>query len=232
MVAGNRELIAGVVRDPQFGANVMLGVGGILAEAIADVVFRPVPISAVDADEMIDQLATQQLLGAFRGEAPVDRAAARAVLLGLSAAAVDRPDIASIDVNPLIIRSDGAPIAVDALVELGDDGSDRAAGVARVPATSSSWRCSNRGACWWPGPRRIPGKFGFVSLHNLLASGYRGAVYGTNLQSEIVLGIQTVADIDELPDGAIDLVFVCTPASANPRPVAGLRRARASRRRS
>ena len=45
MVSGNRELIAGVVRDPQFGANVMLGVGGVLAEAIADVVFRPVPIS-------------------------------------------------------------------------------------------------------------------------------------------------------------------------------------------
>ena len=73
MIAGNRELIAGIVRDPQFGANVMLGVGGMLAEAVADVVFRPVPISAVDAEEMIDGLATQKLLGAFRGEAAVDR---------------------------------------------------------------------------------------------------------------------------------------------------------------
>ena len=45
MIAGNRELIAGIVRDPQFGANVMLGVGGVLAEAVADVVFRPVPIT-------------------------------------------------------------------------------------------------------------------------------------------------------------------------------------------
>ena len=61
-----------------------------------------------------------------------------------------------------------------------------------------------------------PGKFGFVSLHNLLASGYEGAVFGTNLQGEEVLGVRTVADIDALPDGAIDLVFVCTPASANP----------------
>ena len=84
MVAGNRELIAGVVRDPQFGANVMLGVGGILAEAIADVVFRPAPIDAVDAEEMIDGLATQKLLGEFRGEAgrrppATDGGAARAV---------------------------------------------------------------------------------------------------------------------------------------------------------
>ncbi|HTH06763.1 MAG TPA: CoA-binding protein, partial [Ilumatobacteraceae bacterium] len=61
-----------------------------------------------------------------------------------------------------------------------------------------------------------PGKFGFVSLHNILANGYAGAVFGTNLQGEEVLGVQTVADIESLPDGAIDLVFVCTPASANP----------------
>lgn len=61
-----------------------------------------------------------------------------------------------------------------------------------------------------------PGKFGFVSLHNLLASGYHGRVFGTNLQGETVLGIDTVVSIDDLPDGAADLVVVCTPASANP----------------
>ena len=54
MVAGNRELIAGLVRDPQFGLNVMCGVGGILAEAVGDVVFCPVPLSRVDAEDLID----------------------------------------------------------------------------------------------------------------------------------------------------------------------------------
>jgi acyl-CoA synthetase (NDP forming) len=61
-----------------------------------------------------------------------------------------------------------------------------------------------------------PGKFGFVSLHNILASGYAGRVFGTNLQGEEVLGVTTVPSIDDLPDGAADLAFVCTPASANP----------------
>ena len=61
-----------------------------------------------------------------------------------------------------------------------------------------------------------PGKFGFVSLHNLLASGYEGKVFGTNLAGEEVLGVRTVADVAELPEGEIDLVFVCTPAAANP----------------
>ncbi len=60
-----------------------------------------------------------------------------------------------------------------------------------------------------------PGKFGFVSLHNLLAAGYQGRVFGTNLEGQDVLGVHTVASVDELPAGEIDLVFVCTPASAN-----------------
>ena len=61
-----------------------------------------------------------------------------------------------------------------------------------------------------------PGKFGFVSLHNILASGYRGKVFATNRDGAEVLGVQSVADVDDLPDGEIDLVFVCTPAATNP----------------
>lgn len=117
MVRGNRELIAGLATDPQFGMTVMLGVGGVLAEAIGDVVLRMVPITEVDAREMIDDLATQALLGPFRGEPAVDRDALASVLLGLSAAAEADERIVSADLNPLIV-SDGRPIAVDALVEV------------------------------------------------------------------------------------------------------------------
>ncbi|HRB04031.1 MAG TPA: acetate--CoA ligase family protein, partial [Ilumatobacteraceae bacterium] len=215
MISGNRELIAGVVRDPQFGANVMLGIGGVLAEAVADVVFRPVPLSALDADEMIASLATQKLLGEFRGEAAVDRTALAAVLLGLSALAAARPDVAGVDVNPLIIRADGTPVAVDALVELAEPDTARATRRAR-PTDEQFQALFNPRGVLVTGASTHPGKFGFVSLHNILASGYEGDVYGTNLQGEEVLGIRTVADIAELPAGKIDLVFVCTPASANP----------------
>jgi acetyltransferase len=61
-----------------------------------------------------------------------------------------------------------------------------------------------------------PGKFGFVSIHNILAYGYEGKVFGTNRDGAEVLGVQTVGEIADLPDGEIDLVFVCTPAAANP----------------
>jgi len=61
-----------------------------------------------------------------------------------------------------------------------------------------------------------PGKFGFVSLHNILACGYEGKVFATNRDGVEVLGVSTVAEVADLPDGEIDLVFVCTPAAANP----------------
>jgi succinyl-CoA synthetase beta subunit len=117
MLRATRELIAGLHDDPQFGMTVMLGVGGIFAEAVADVTFRLVPIEPVDAEEMIDDLALQALLGEFRGEPAVDRAAVADVLLGLSRAAIERDDVASADLNPLLIV-DGRPVAADALVEV------------------------------------------------------------------------------------------------------------------
>ncbi|HEY3238262.1 MAG TPA: acetate--CoA ligase family protein, partial [Acidimicrobiia bacterium] len=116
MVGGTRELIAGLHRDAQFGMTVMLGIGGVLAEALGDVAFRLLPLEPVDAAELIDDLATQSLLGPFRGEPAVDRDALARVLLGLSSAAGAHPEIVAADLNPLIVV-DGRPVAVDALVE-------------------------------------------------------------------------------------------------------------------
>lgn len=62
-----------------------------------------------------------------------------------------------------------------------------------------------------------PGKFGFVALHNILTQGYPGPVYGTNLEGGEVLGVPMLRSPDDLPlDAVVDLVFVCTPAAANP----------------
>lgn len=117
MVAGNRELIAGLNDDPQFGLTIMLGVGGVLAEAIRDVTFRLVPITEADAAEMIDDLATQRLLGEFRGEPALDREALIAALVGLAAVGTEHDGVRSADLNPLILV-EGVPVAVDALLEV------------------------------------------------------------------------------------------------------------------
>ena len=113
---------------------------------------------------MIDDLATQALLGPFRGEPAVDRERLTDVLVGLSDLAVARPDLASVDLNPLIV-SDGVPVAVDALVELRC--------VTRPTAEQFRALFDPKGVVV-AGASSHPGKFGFVSLHNILAAGFEG----------------------------------------------------------
>ncbi len=215
-VRGHRELIAGLVRDPQLGPCVMLGLGGILAEALGDVVFASAPLTAAEARALPERLATRHLLGAFRGEPAVDRDALAATLQGLARLALERPDVVSVDLNPLIVRG-GQPLAVDALVVLGAP--------APAPPQRSRLREAEVLARFAPlfHPRGVivtgasahPGKFGFVTLHNLLRFGYRGAVFPLNREGTQVLGQRTWRDVAEIPDGAADLVFVCTPSAAN-----------------
>ncbi len=154
MIAGNRELIAGFLRDPQFGPTVMLGVGGILAEAVGDVVFRPAPLDEVVAADLIGGLATQRLLGPFRGDAAVDRTQLARLLVDLGRLAIERPDVGSVDINPVIVRPDGAVVAVDALVELIDArlAGRRRCHVPRPPATGSA-PCSSRAPSSSSAPR-------------------------------------------------------------------------------
>ncbi|MBJ7514628.1 MAG: acetate--CoA ligase family protein [Acidimicrobiia bacterium] len=117
MLSGARELIAGFLTDEQFGKVVMIGVGGVLAEAIGDVAFRLLPLASGDAESMIDELKTQSLFEEFRGEPAINKDSVAIVLNALSNVAIAESNVLSVDLNPLIIV-DGEPIAVDALVEI------------------------------------------------------------------------------------------------------------------
>ncbi len=118
MVRGTRELIVGLHRDAQFGLTVMLGLGGVLAEAVGRVAFRLVPLGRVDADELLDDLGVPALLGPVRGEAAVDRAAVADLVLALAAFGSAEPGVASVDLNPVVVTQDGRPVAEDAHVEV------------------------------------------------------------------------------------------------------------------
>jgi len=117
MVKGGRETIAGMTRDPSFGPLVMFGLGGIFVEVLRDVVFRVAPITRRDAADMIAGLRGARLLGTVRGAPPADRTAIEDALLRLSLLAMDFPEIAELDVNPLLAFPDGA-VAVDGRVLL------------------------------------------------------------------------------------------------------------------
>jgi acetyltransferase len=117
MLKGSLELIVGVVRDPQFGPAVMLGLGGIHAEIYRDVIFRLPPLTETDAVEMVSSLRGEALLRGYRGTKPVNMKSLSDWLIKLGWLVLTSEKIQEIDVNPLLIV-DGEPIAVDATIIL------------------------------------------------------------------------------------------------------------------
>ncbi|MCF2139682.1 MAG: acetate--CoA ligase family protein [Candidatus Lokiarchaeota archaeon] len=111
------EIIIGSLQDPQFGATVMFGIGGILVEVMKDVAFRIAPISDFDADEMIHDIKGFKILDGYRGNPPADLDAIKDTLKKVAQLAYDHPEIAEMDLNPLFTYADGI-LAVDARIIL------------------------------------------------------------------------------------------------------------------
>jgi acetyl coenzyme A synthetase (ADP forming)-like protein len=117
MVSGGRELIAGMTRDPSVGALLMFGLGGTLVEVLGDVVFRLAPITRRDAADMVRGIRGFRLLEGVRGAPAASLSALEDVLLRLSRLVSECPEIAEMDVNPVLAFADRA-VAVDARVML------------------------------------------------------------------------------------------------------------------
>jgi acyl-CoA synthetase (NDP forming) len=115
MASPGLELIVGLNRDPDFGPLVVVGLGGVLAEVLDDVVIRLAPVTSDEATAMLDDLRGARLLDGVRGRPAADRAAIAAIIVAVAQLGVDRPDIAAIDLNP-VISGLAETIAVDALV--------------------------------------------------------------------------------------------------------------------
>ncbi len=117
MVIGRRELVLGMTRDPQFGACVMFGLGGIFTEVLQDIVFRKAPLEKNDAYTMMREIKGRRILEAVRGMAAADTERLAHMLIQLGKIALENEAIAEIDINPVIL-SGSRPVAVDALIVL------------------------------------------------------------------------------------------------------------------
>ncbi len=121
---GGVEVIVGVKQDPQFGAVIMFGLGGVFVEVFSDVVLRLIPLSPRDARQMIGEIRGARILHAVRGRPAVDRAKLEELLLAVSALVEQRPDILELDLNPVLAYADRV-VAVDARILLrGPTGED------------------------------------------------------------------------------------------------------------
>jgi len=117
LVKGQRELVVGLTRDPQFGPCVMFGLGGIFTEILKDISFRVAPLEQKDALDMMQEIKGHKILEAVRGMEPADLDTLAQILMNVGRIGLENEAIKEIDINPLIL-SGARPVAVDALVVL------------------------------------------------------------------------------------------------------------------
>ena len=118
-IQGGKEVLLGLQRDPAFGPIVVFGLGGIYVEVLRDVTFRLAPVRPLSVRHMIQSVKAFPLLRGVRGEPPSDLEALEEAVMRISQLAVDMPEVAELDINPLIVRAAGkGVVAVDARVVL------------------------------------------------------------------------------------------------------------------
>jgi acyl-CoA synthetase (NDP forming) len=117
MASPGVETIVGVVQDPLFGPLVMFGLGGVATELLKDRSFRVLPLTDLDAAELVRSLRSSPLLFGYRGSPRVDVAALEDVLQRVARLAGSVPELAELDLNPVIVSTDGA-VAVDCRIRV------------------------------------------------------------------------------------------------------------------
>ncbi len=203
LVAGNREFMVGMKRDPIFGPVVAFGLGGVLTEALGDVVLGLAPLDDRDAAELPDLIKANRLLGPFRGYPPVDRAELAKILQAIGQIALDHPEIAEIDVNPVLVEGD-RPVAADALIVLAREEAKEPERSAFVPDLKPLVAPRSMAVVGASGDIT---KWGGSALKNILDGGYTGTVYPVNPKGGEFFGLKAYASIDDLPE-APDLALL------------------------
>ena len=117
LVKGQRELVVGLTRDPQFGPCVMFGLGGIFTEILKDIAFRVAPLEKRDALDMMQEIKGRKILEPVRGMEAADLDSLSQILINVGRIGLENEQVKEIDINPLILTG-ARPVAVDALVIL------------------------------------------------------------------------------------------------------------------
>ena len=203
------ELVVGAISDATFGPTILLGLGGIWAEALDDTVLRLAPITRQDAEEMIDGLRGRPLLDGGRGRPAIDRDALVRLLLavggpgGLALA----PEVAEFELNPVIASPDGV-IAVDA----------RLLRAPAVPAQRTAVARTDFGPLFAPRGVAVVGasvkapNFGNMFLEFYRAAGFGSRLVAVHPTATSVDGVPAVPSLADVP-ASVDYALVAVPAA-------------------
>ncbi|MET9379247.1 acetate--CoA ligase family protein [Streptomyces sp. NPDC002992] len=205
-----QEVIVGAVTDPAFGKVVAFGLGGVLVEVLKDITFRLAPVTADEALSMLDSIRAAEILRGVRGAPAVDRWALAEQIRRVSHLVTDFPEIAEVDLNPVIATPEGAT-AADIRVILASEPPTPRRTYTREEILRSMRRLMQPTAVAVIGASNEPGKIGNSVMRNLIDGGFPGEIHPVNPRADDILGRKAYKSVTDVP-GEVDVAVFAIPA--------------------
>ncbi|MFD4690018.1 acetate--CoA ligase family protein [Streptomyces sp. NPDC058463] len=210
LVPPGQEVIIGAVTDPTFGKVVAFGLGGVLVEVLKDITFRLAPVTADEAQSMLDSIGAAEILRGVRGAPPVDRWALAEQIRRVSRLVTDFPEIAEVDLNPVIASPDGA-IAADIRILLTTEEVKARRTYSREEILVSMRRLMEPRSVAVIGASNEQGKIGNSVMRNLVDGGFTGEIHPVNPRADDILGRKAYKSVTDVP-GEVDVAVFAIPA--------------------
>ncbi|MDF6046455.1 acetate--CoA ligase family protein [Streptomyces sp. JH14] len=210
LVPPGQEVIVGAVTDPTFGKVVAFGLGGVLVEVLKDITFRLAPVSADEALSMLDSIGAAEILRGVRGAPPVDRSALAEQIRRVSQLVTDFPEIAEVDLNPVIAAPEGA-VAADIRILLATDTVKPRRTYRREEILTSMRRLMEPRSVAVIGASNEQGKIGNSVMRNLIDGGFSGEIHPVNPRADDILGRKAYKSVTDVP-GEVDVAVFAIPA--------------------
>lgn len=211
LVPPGQEVIVGAVTDPTFGKVVAFGLGGVLVEVLKDITFRLAPVSADEAQSMLDSIGAAEILRGVRGAPPVDRWALAEQIRRVSQLVTDFPEIAEVDLNPVIAAPEGA-VAADIRILLSTEPVKPRRTYPREEILASMRRLMEPRSVAVIGASNEQGKIGNSVMRNLIDGGFSGEIHPVNPRADDILGRKAYKSVTDVP-GEVDVAVFAIPAT-------------------
>ncbi|MDF6017740.1 acetate--CoA ligase family protein [Streptomyces sp. JH34] len=210
LVPPGQEVIVGAVTDPTFGKVVAFGLGGVLVEVLKDITFRLAPVTADEARSMLDSIGAAEILKGVRGAPAVDRWALAEQIRRVSRLVTDFPEIAEVDLNPVIASPDGA-VAADIRILLTTEEVKPRRRYSREEILVSMRRLMEPRSVAVIGASNEQGKIGNSVMRNLIDGGFAGEIHPVNPRADDILGRKAYKSVTDVP-GEVDVAVFAIPA--------------------
>ncbi|MFF1919684.1 acetate--CoA ligase family protein [Streptomyces sp. NPDC058221] len=210
LVPPGQEVIIGAVTDPTFGKVVAFGLGGVLVEVLKDITFRLAPVTADEARSMLDSIGAAEILRGVRGAPAVDRWALAEQIRRVSQLVTDFPEIAEVDLNPVIAAPEGA-VAADIRILLATEAVKERRKYGREEILTSMRRLMEPRSVAVIGASNEAGKIGNSVMRNLIDGGFSGEIHPVNPRADDILGRKAYKSVTDVP-GEVDVAVFAIPA--------------------